>query len=130
MIFSLTILGAPYHSAAPSTALRFAKALLAEGHQIYRIFFYGEGVHVTSRIAVPPQDEQQLSHAWQSLITEYQLDVVVCIAAALRRGIIDKQEQQRYQLDANNMIKHAELSGLGQWVDACLQSDRVVTFGE
>ncbi|MBU2705085.1 sulfurtransferase complex subunit TusD [Zooshikella marina] len=130
MIFSLTILGAPNHSAAPSTGLRFAKALLADGHQIYRIFFYGEGVYTASRIMVPPQDEYHLSKAWQDLITEYQLDTVVCIAAALRRGIIDEQEQQRYQLDTNNMMSHAELSGLGQWVDACLQSDRMITFGE
>jgi tRNA 2-thiouridine synthesizing protein D len=45
MKFSLAIYSAPYSAQASDSAYRFAKALLAEGHSLYRIFFYQDGVH-------------------------------------------------------------------------------------
>ena len=54
---------------------------------------------------------------------------MVCIAAALRRGVVDQTEADRYQLPGSNLRDGYELSGLGQLVDAALTADRVVTFG-
>ena len=129
MKFALAVYGAPANSQAPQSALHFARALVAGGHEIVRLFFYQDGVNTAMAIARPPQDEADLPAQWQAFIQEQQLDAVVCIAAALRRGVVDQTEAERYQLPASNLRDGYELSGLGQLVDAALVADRVVTFG-
>jgi Uncharacterized conserved protein involved in intracellular sulfur reduction len=54
---------------------------------------------------------------------------VVCIAAALRRGVLDDAEASRYQRPAVNLPKPWELSGLGQLHEAAQTADRLVCFG-
>jgi tRNA 2-thiouridine synthesizing protein D len=129
MIFSLAIYAAPYSSQASDTAYRFALALLANGHQLYRVFFYHDGVHNCSALLTPPQDVINLSHQWQVLGKNYNIDLVVCIAAALTRGLLNNQEAQRYSKPAYNLAEGFNLSGLGQLVDAAVVSDRLITFG-
>lgn len=129
MIFSLVITGAPYSSEAPCSALRFARAALENGHQIHRIFLHGDGVLCATRLASPPQDEQDIHKQWQDLAAEHQLDVVVCIASALKRGILDADESSRYNKQHFNIASAMELGGLGQLIDAVNHSDRVITFG-
>lgn len=128
MKFVINVLSA---STAPSTrrALRFAQALLAEGHEIVRVFFYQEGVLTASSNLVVAQDQQDIAQQWQAFIQQHQLDAVVCIAAALRRGVLDQAEAQRYQRAAVNLAEGYQLSGLGQLHDALQQADRVVSFG-
>lgn len=129
MIFSIAVYAAPYSSQSSHTAYRFASALLDEGHSLYRVFFYCDGVHAASALATPPQDHLQLTQAWQNLAKKHQVDLVVCIAAALKRGILNPQEAVRYEKPANNLAAQFELGGLGQLVDAAIVSDRIITFG-
>ena len=65
----------------------------------------------------------------QNLEKKYNVDLVVCIAAALKRGLLNEQEALRYEKPAFNLAKGFEISGLGQLVDAAVISDRLVTFG-
>lgn len=129
MIYSLLILGAPPSSESANTALRFASAALQAGHSIYRVFFLDNGVGVANQLSVIPQDETDWRHNWQKLAQAHQLDMVVCISSALKRGVIDPTEASRYEKPASNLAEGFEISGLGQLVDATLHSDRVITFG-
>lgn len=129
MKFTIVVHGAPHSSQGPQTALRFAQALLAAGHEIYRVFFSGDGVHNGSMLATPQQDECHVIEGWQQLAKEHNVDLVVCIAAAIRRGIMDDNEAKRHGKPVGNLADGFTLSGLGQLVDGSIQSDRVVTFG-
>jgi tRNA 2-thiouridine synthesizing protein D len=129
MKFSILVLGAPYESQAAYSALRFAEAALADGHDIFRVFFYQQGVYTTTQLAAPPQDEFDCYQAWNSLQAQYQLDCVTCIAAAARRGIIDTTEAARHNKIGASHQPNFVLSGLGQLVEANAQSDRLITFG-
>lgn len=129
MKFSLVVYGAPHASQSAATALRFARALLAQGHQLYRVFFYGDGVHNGSALSAPPQDEADTVGGWQALQRAHGLDLVVCIAAAQRRGLLSENESHRLEKPAANLADGFELAGLGQLTDATANSDRVVTFG-
>lgn len=129
MKLSLAIYGAPGSSQAPDTAYLFAEAALAAGHEIYRLFFYMDGVHNATVLATPPQDEQNIPERWSELIKEHNIDAVVCIAAALRRGVLDQSEADRYEKSASNLADGFTLSGLGQLIDAGIESDRLITFG-
>lgn len=129
MKFSLLILSAPYSSQAAGTALRFAETLLANGHSIYRVFFYQDGTHCGNALNTPPQDQFDITERWSALAKEHDLDLVLCISSALKRGILDEREANRYEKPAHNMADGFVLSGLGQWVDATIESDRCVSFG-
>ena len=131
MLYTLVINSAPHslHGTTSYNALRFAQALLAAGHQIHRLFFYGEGVLNLNAQAITPQGEFDLCHAWAEFIEGNTLDSVVCIAAAARRGVLNDSEAKRHQKPAANLLGNSDLSGLGQLIEASPVSDRVITFG-
>jgi tRNA 2-thiouridine synthesizing protein D len=129
MIFSLAVYSAPYSSQASYSAYQFAVAALNQGHSVHRVFFYQDGVHNATCLAAPPQDEFNLQQAWQRLAKDHNLDLVVCIAAALRRGILDEGEAKRYDKPSHNVASEFTISGLGQLVEAAVISDRLISFG-
>ena len=130
MSISILVLGAPFQTQASYSAYRFTKAALESNQAIDRVFFYQSGVHTATNLACTPRDEYNLYAAWQKLKSAYSLDLVVCIAAAARRGLIDAPEAKRHNKQADNMAQEFELSGLGQLIEAISQSDRLITFGE
>lgn len=119
----------PPHSPAARRALRFAEAALAGGHEITRLFFYQDGVHSASANTVASQDELDVAASWTRFVADHQLDGVVCIAAALRRGVLNLEEANRYSRPAANLQAPWELSGLGQLHEAAQLADRLVCFG-
>ncbi len=120
---------APGYAPSSRRALRFAQAVLAGGHEITRLFFYQDGVYNAVNNALSPQDEIDLPHEWQIFVKEHQLDAVVCIAAALRRGVLSAEEAQRHNKPAANLEAPWELSGLGQLHEAAQMADRLICFG-
>ncbi|MDB5980458.1 MAG: sulfurtransferase [Pseudomonas sp.] len=128
MKFAIALFSAA-HAPSSRRALLFAQAALAGGHEIVRLFFYQDGVHSASGNIVTPQDELDVPRQWREFVTAHQLDGVVCIAAALRRGVLDEEEAQRYGRSAVNLPTPWELSGLGQLHDAVQDADRLICFG-
>ena len=128
MRYSLLVQGPPYSRQASHSALRFARALLARGHELESVFFYHDGVYNAARLAAPPQDEPHLVDAWRALHDEYGTRLQVCIAAALRRGLLDEREASRHGKAGHSVEPPFELTGLGQLIDLGLGSDRLVTF--
>ncbi|MBS7600491.1 MULTISPECIES: sulfurtransferase complex subunit TusD [Pseudomonas] len=128
MKFAIAVFS-PAHAPSSRRALRFAQAALAGGHEIVRLFFYQDGVHSASGNVVAPQDELDLPAEWRAFVSAQQLDAVVCIAAALRRGVLNTEEAQRYQRPAANLPPPWELSGLGQLHEAAQGADRLMCFG-
>jgi len=130
MKFTIMINEGPYQHQSADSALQFARAVLAQGHEIYRVFFYHDGVNNGTRLSVPPADDRLIQKEWSELSKENDLDLVLCIAAAQRRGIMDEDEAKRQGLDANNIIEGFRISGLGQLIEGGIQADRTVVFGD
>jgi tRNA 2-thiouridine synthesizing protein D len=130
MKFGILVNEGPYTHQASDTAYQFTKAALEKGHQIYRVFFYHDGVNNGTRLTVPPQDDRHIQKRWTELAEKHKLDLVVCIAAAQRRGLLDEGEAKRNGKDANNIAPGFRISGLGQLIEAGIQADRLVTFGD
>jgi tRNA 2-thiouridine synthesizing protein D len=120
----------PYTHQASDTAYQFTKAALEKGHEIFRVFFYHDGVNNGTRLTVPPQDERNVVKRWSELAEKHKLDLVICIAAAQRRGLLDEGEAKRHGKDANNIAPGFRISGLGQLIEAGIQAERLVTFGD
>ncbi len=126
MNYCLHITSPPYSEQGAYTALNLAKALLKANHSISRIFFSGMGVLNANALSVAPQDELNLPKAWQTLANENSIEVIVCVASALKYGVIDESEALRYNKAHHNLCDGFILSGLGQLVEACLITDRVI----
>jgi tRNA 2-thiouridine synthesizing protein D len=128
--FAIAIYEGPYQHQASDTAFLFTRAALLKGHEIFRVFFYHDGVNNGTRLATPPQDDRNITRRWKELAQDYNLDLVLCVAAAQRRGIVDSDEKKRHGKDADNMDPVFRISGLGQLIEAGILADRLITFGD
>ena len=127
MKYTLAIHGAPYASQAAQHGIAFAEALLRQKHTIERIFFFHEGVYQALSTRVIPQGEEELLKKWQGLGSQG-IELAVCIASGIKRGVINEAERLRYEKNASNLAEHFTLVGLGQLISAINDADRYVEF--
>ena len=109
----------PYTHQASDSAYLFARAAIEKGHKVSRVFFYHDGVNNSTRLTEPPQAARNIVNRRAKLGQENSIDLVVCVAAALRRGIKDE-----------NLAPGFRISGLGQLIETGIQAERLVTFGD
>lgn len=127
MRFALLVTAAPHRENAWH-ALQFCKAALARGHAVPRVFFYGDGVAHGNVLLVTPQDESDVARGWRELAAAHEMELVVCVAAALKRGLMDASTATREEKPVANLAAGFTVSGLGQLAEALLEADRVVSF--
>lgn len=125
MIFSLLVISHP-DSEASSQAYHFAEAVVNGGHQLYRVFFYQDGVF---NAANAENSMGSISLRWQQLALIHHTELAVCSTAATKRGIIDNNTTAKDPQERFRLLSGFTLSGLGQLADAAVNSDRLVTFG-
>jgi len=128
MNYCLHITAQPYSSQGATSALLFARELVQRGHNVSRVFFSGEGVLNGNAIACPPQDELNITQAWNDFAKDNGSELILCIASALKYGVVDEENAQRYERSQSNLQEGFILSGLGQLVEASLLNDRLVRF--
>jgi tRNA 2-thiouridine synthesizing protein D len=109
----------PFTHQASDTAYHFTKAAIEKGHQILRVFFYYDGVNNANKLSEPQSDDRNLVKMWGELAAEHNIDLVVCVAAALRRGIKDEILAEGFRI-----------SGLGQLIELGMAADRTLVFGD
>lgn len=129
MKFGLLVNASPYTHQASDSAWQFARAALDKGHRIARIFFYHDGVYNGSSLLVPPQDERNTADRWSTLAAQHNIDLVLCIAAAQRRGMLDEDQARRHRKAHNNIAPAFRLAGLGQLIETSIEVDRLLVFG-
>ena len=130
MKFGILVNEGPYTHQASDSAYHFTEAALRIGHEVVRVFFYHDGVNNGTRLSVPPQDDRNISERWSALAEQYEVELILCVAAAQRRGLLDEDEARRAGKDSNNMAPGFQISGLGQLIDAGIQADRLIVFGD
>ena len=94
--------------------MRFAQSVVHSNHDLYRVFFYKQAVSIASKHAIAPQDEMQLTEMWIDLARKSKAELIVCVAAGQRRGLVQ-----------TILADEFEIAGLGQMVEAILESDRI-----
>ncbi len=130
MKFAIQVNEGPFTHQASDTAYQFTKAALENGHEIFRVFFYHDGVNNGTYFGVPPIDDRNVQQQWSELAEKHDLDLVVCVAAAQRRGIMDEDESKRHGKGTSNIAPGFRISGLGQLIEAGIQADRLLVFGD
>lgn len=95
------------------TAYQFCKTLLEKNHRIVRVFFYQDGVYNAN-----DQNKTDLLQSWQVLAKDHPIELALCVTSANRRGITEI-----------NLADKFKITGLGQLVEAIINSDRFISFG-
>ena len=129
MRFALLVQADPAHSPGAISALRFAEAVAASEHALVGVFFQGDGVQVAQQFRRPPRDEGDLKARWAKVSEHCALPLQLCVASALRRGLVDEQEAKRAGLAAATLTLPFELAGLATFLSHMQTADRVLTFG-
>ncbi|NOQ36902.1 MAG: sulfurtransferase complex subunit TusD [Methylococcaceae bacterium] len=129
MKYAIQINSSPYSSNAGYSAYQFIKAAITMKHEVLRVFFYQDGIYHALHHASPLEDELQLTSLWSQLASEHNIDLVVCISAAQRRGLLHADEAKRQGKQDNDLAAGFKISGLGQLVEATLKADRFIIFG-
>ena len=119
MKFSILVNEGPFTHQASDSAYHFAKAAIEKGHTVPRVFFYYDGVNNANKLSEPQSDDRNLVQLWSTMAKDHDVDLVVCVAAGMRRGIKEETLKEGFRI-----------SGLGQLVEAGIGSDRLVMFGD
>lgn len=125
MDYVLAVKSPVYGSQGAYLAYQVAEELLKANHTICQVFFFQEGVSNANGLVNPPSDEINLVEKWKILAKSHRLQLHLCIAAAQRRGIVDEQTSAT----SNTNLAHGfTLAGLGEFSQAVLKADRLLTF--
>jgi tRNA 2-thiouridine synthesizing protein D len=125
--YTIIVTQSPALSESHLTAQKFIGALIQNGDKIDRVFFYQDAAYVGLSSQVPGQGLYASHNGWIELQQQQIFPLQICIANALRRGVVDTAEAQRYQT-LETLQEGFELTGLGEIADACQSSDRIITL--
>ncbi|HGJ5876245.1 MAG TPA: sulfurtransferase complex subunit TusD [Arsenophonus sp.] len=128
LTYCLLVTESAYGTQQATNAWRFANALIMEGHILKTVFFYQEGVYNGNQLISPASDEFNLLMGWKTLAQQTGCQLNICVAAALRRGIVDEPEAKNGGLPCANLDDDFVLSGLGSLAEAMFVCDRTVQF--
>ena len=126
--FAIMVQGAPFSSQSHYSALRFSQALLAQGHRLVQVFFHGDAALVASSLIVTPSEEMDLTQSWQQLSREHDVNLVVCSAAAIRRGILCQDDAEANDKEQQNLADQFDIGGAASFMAASLSADKTLVF--
>ncbi|MGM0451351.1 MAG: DsrE/DsrF/TusD sulfur relay family protein [Pseudomonadota bacterium] len=115
---ALLITGSPFECQAARSAWHFASALLQGGHTVNCLFLQGDAIFLaaTQPQGGPRNLDSNARHLAQ-LVSDWALPATVCAGSASERA-----------LDENCLSPGWRIGGLGDWVSACQDADRILQF--
>lgn len=115
MKFLLVVNESPWGSTLSLSAWRFVKAAIDLKIHVSAVFFREDGVYNALPGEAGDAGTPDLVTAWRQLAAEAGVRLLLCSSSRLRR--LDREPQSPF-----------ETSGLTEFVELMLDSDRVVTF--
>ncbi len=126
--FTLLVTAHPLDDYNSTHGVNFARQIIAKGHSIKGVFFYGPGVANANALAVTLTDRHNVVSDWASLATEHDVSLYTCVTAANARGIVSELDANDADLAHHNLAEHVTSCGLAEFVDLANSADRVVQF--
>lgn len=108
MKYALVVMHPPRDLESQSRTIRFGRALLENGHELTRVFFYGDGTQIGCPDASEPREQ------WIDLKSTFATELAICSASAEKNGVVKAPH-------------HFVLAGLGALMESGFDCDRVIT---
>lgn len=144
--YTIILTHSPNQLESNLSAQKLVAEIIGQGDSIDRIFFYQDACYIGLTTQIPGQGLQSSFQGWVDLHIEHSIPLQACIANSIRRGVLDKDEAQRYsgntlnnsqsqnitKKSASNLVQNLhqdfQLVGLGELAEACHSSDRIITL--
>lgn len=105
--FGLLLTSAGFASQHLSSVLLFARTALATGHHIDHIFLYQDAVYSVAAHCDLPSDEPDLSAELADFCQQHNIDLLFCVTAAEKRGVVAPQLQAKAGYTAAGLAEFA-----------------------
>ncbi len=128
MNYSILITSSPQFIERHLTAIDVARELLAHGHSLTTIFFWQDAAEIALISRQAPRNEIDIQARWLSLGREYNLELAICIASGLRRGVMNKSEAERHELLSETIKEPFSVQGLGSLIEQRSTVDKRLEF--
>jgi len=102
--YSILITSSPFEGDTALRALAFIQGVIDNGDVVNNVFFYSEGVHHCNSLMLKTGDELFAYDGWKALAADHNVNLMVCITAAVKRGIVSEMEAKE------NGMAHANLT--------------------
>jgi tRNA 2-thiouridine synthesizing protein D len=109
-------------------ALAFINGVIANGDKVNNIFFYSDGVYHANSLMLDTGDAFSTYKAWSKLSTEHDVTLLVCITAAVKRGIVSQQEADDNGIGFANLQSPFVQAGLGEFFTSLHSCNNLVQF--
>lgn len=109
-------------------ALNFCRETLAQGNSIDQIFFYQAGVIQANGLLIEGNNSDNFHQQWKDLSEKHALPLLVCVGAATKRGIIDKEQAEQSGLSQYTLFPPFQQVGLGEFFTLLHNSNQLVQF--
>jgi hypothetical protein len=94
MKFGIVVNEGPYQHQASDSAYLFCKAAIEKGHEVWRVFFYHDGVNNASKLTEPPQDDRHIvnvgANSTKSTVSIWWFASLQLYGAVSRKKILPK----------------------------------------
>ncbi len=117
--------GTSYANQSSRSAVKYAQAVINRGHTLKAIFFYQEGVYHANALSIVPTDESDARSSFKALNNT---PLLLCVTAAEKRGIIDKEQAKLEALTHFNLDEAFTIAGLAEMAAIAAETDYVVQF--
>ncbi len=126
--YSILVTSSPVSSDSARQVAEFCRSLYQAKHSVQQIFFYQDGIYHANNLMMPPSDESNPHQIWKDLHQELQIPLIVCVTAAVRRGVISDTEAKSIGVSSNNLTPPFVDTGLGEFFSQLHESDHLVQF--
>lgn len=115
MIYTLIV--TTNHLTNGRNALKIAEELLSTDNKINCIYFLFDGTYVANKFIDMPTDEFDLTRAWSDFAAKNAIQLSVCSASGLRRGIAD-----------GSIANQFKFGSIGELLSNCNVADKVLAL--
>ncbi len=128
--FVILITTPPSNHQSSLSALKFAEAVIKQGHSITTLFFHQDGAHHANPLLNIAPNELDSQALFRTFATEHAIPLKTCISASVKRGVFDEQSKEDMPdttLEAN-VAAPWQIVGLFEFVQAASEADKVIHF--
>ena len=126
--YSILITHPPSDVTQTIAAQQFSDQICQQGHTLNNVFFYGDGIHHANALSLAPSDEHAVYAHWCEVQRTTNCELLVCITAAVKRGVVSAEEAAKAEEDMFNLRPPFTQAGLGEFFSALHECEKLVQF--
>jgi len=107
----------------------FSRTVISLGHNIYSVFFYGDGVfNGVTTSSMKNVHYVNIEEEWRKLHDTHNVRLYLCINSLIQRGVIKKNTNLSKEKNTKNISKAFSIVGFSRFLKSVKKSHRFIQF--